>query len=176
MTQIYIDGLAPFKTDDDYDFVVSELVALGKNPVLTTITRVDGSVERSISTNLLTNAGRDFVAAQLAGAASATAVAKWIALSSDAGAPSAANTTLAGEISTNGLARKEATYAHTGGTNTYTLTAEWTASGTQNNIQKAGVFTAVSAGTMVFETALASAKSVTSGDTLTVVWTCTIGS
>lgn len=175
-TQVNISGLRPFETDDDWRSVVSEIIGLGKNPVVTTITRASGLIERSISTNLITNDGRDFIAAQIGGSASATAVAKWMGLSSDSGAPAAGDTALASEISTNGLSRVAATYAHTGGTNTFTQTGEWTATGTQNNIQKMGLFTASSSGTLVFETALATAKSVTENDTLTVVWTGTIGS
>jgi hypothetical protein len=71
---------------------------------------------------LLTNAGKDMIAAQIAGSASATAVAKWVALTANTTAPAAGDTTLTGEITTGGggLIRKTGTYAHTGGTATYT--------------------------------------------------------
>src|SRR5579872_4085624 len=46
--------------------------------------------------------------------------AAWLALSTDATAPSASDTTLASEITSNGLARALATYAHTAAATTYT--------------------------------------------------------
>lgn len=51
-----------------------------------------------------TNAGHDFQAKQMAGAASATAVAKWMALTANVTAPAAGDTTLTGEIAKIGRA------------------------------------------------------------------------
>lgn len=127
-----------------------------------------------------TTVGTDFAAAQLAGAASATAVAKWMALTANAGAPAAGDTTLTAEIATGGggLVRAAGTYAHTGGTNTYTITNTFTANGSDAlpvTIAKMGIFNAASVGTLVFETLLnATATLTTSGDALTVTQTVTL--
>ena len=51
---------------------------------------------------MLTTAGRDFVAAQIGGTAT-TATAQYMAITTDAAAASAADTTLASEETTNGL-------------------------------------------------------------------------
>lgn len=105
---------------------------------------------------------------------------RFIALSADAGAPATTDTALASELSTNGLGRAEATYAHTavsGGTTTtvtttYTLAKTFTATGTQTGIQKCGVFYSVvgATGTAMFENTF-SPVNVISGDQLTVTWT-----
>lgn len=129
---------------------------------------------------LLTNAGHDFCAKQLAGSASATAVAKWIALTANTDAPSASDTTLASEITTasGGLVRAEGTYAHTGGTSTYTVSKTFTANGNDSlpvTIAKLGNFDAASSGNMVFETALSPTATLSaSGDTLAITWTITV--
>lgn len=127
-----------------------------------------------------TNAGIDMIAAQVSGSASATAVAKWMALTANSTAPAATDTTLTGEIATagGGLLRTTATYAHTGGTNTYTLSKTFTANGSDSlpvTIAKIGVFDAASVGNLVYETLLsATATLSTSGDQLTVTDTVTI--
>jgi hypothetical protein len=127
-----------------------------------------------------TNAGIDMIAAQIAGAASATAVAKWVALTANSTAPSAADTTLTAEIVTGGggLVRKTGTYAHTGGTATYTLTTVFTANGSDSlpvTIAKRGVFDAASAGNLVFETLVSPTATLSaSGDVLTLTDTVTI--
>lgn len=123
---------------------------------------------------LKTNAGNDFQAAQMAGSASATAVAKWVALTANATAPAAADTTLTGEITTagGGLIRKAGTYAHTTGAANYTITTVFTANGSDAlpvTIAKRGIFDAASAGNMVFETLVSPTATLSaSGDQLTL--------
>lgn len=129
---------------------------------------------------LLTNAGRDFVMKQMAGSASATAVAKWVALTANTTAPAAGDTTLTGEITTGGggLVRAATTYAHTVGATTYTLTNTFTANGSDSlpvTIGKVGAFDAASAGNLVFETLLSPTATLSaSGDNLPLTWTVTI--
>lgn len=126
---------------------------------------------------LLTNAGRDFLAKQMAGAASATAVAKWIALTANSTAPALGDTTLTGEITTpgGGLLRAAATYAHTASTNSYTLTNTFTANGSDSlpvTIAKVGCFDASAAGNLVFATLLSATATLSaSGDNIPVTWT-----
>lgn len=129
---------------------------------------------------LLTNAGKDMIAAQIAGSASATAVAKWVALTANTTAPAAGDTTLTAEITTagGGLIRKTGVYAHTGGTSTYTLTTVFTANGSDAlpvTIGKRGVFDAASAGNMVYETLVSPTATLSaSGDVLTLTDTVTL--
>lgn len=80
---------------------------------------------------LLTNAGRDAVHAQHMSTSAQPASFNYLALSANTTAASAASTTLPGEIVTagGGLIRGIATYAHTAGTNTSTLTRTFTANG-----------------------------------------------
>lgn len=108
------------------------------------------------------------------------APAAWIAVSSDAVAPATADTALAAEITTNGLARALATWAHTavaGGTTstvggTYTLTVTYTATGTVTNVQKSGILNASRLGTLMLENTF-TPVSVNSTDNFTVAWTVT---
>lgn len=102
--------------------------------------------------------------------------ARFIALSTSASAASAANTTLASEITTNGGGRVLGTYAHTFGGTTYTLTNTFSFSGTLTAIHKGGLFTCLtSAGAdpMIFETVLNLDATVGNGDTMTLTWTVT---
>lgn len=123
---------------------------------------------------LKTNAGNDVQAAQMAGAASATAVLKWVALTANVTAPAAGDTTLTGEITTagGGLIRKAGTYAHTTGAASYTITTTFTANGTDSlpvTIGKRGIFDASASGNMGFETlVLPTATLSASGDALTL--------
>jgi hypothetical protein len=107
------------------------------------------------------------------------APAIFMALTATATAPSATDTSLAGEITTagGGLIRKICAYAHTTGVASYTLTGVFTANGSDSlpvTVAKIGVFQSISANLMLFETALsASATFNASGDQLTVTETVT---
>jgi hypothetical protein len=128
---------------------------------------------------MLTNAGKDFIAAQVGGAGG-TATAAYIALTANSTTPAAGNTTLTGEIATagGGLIRALGTYAHTAGTSTYTISKTFTTNGSDSlpvTIAKAGLFTASSSGTMAFETLLSATATLSaSGDTLTITQTVTL--
>ena len=103
--------------------------------------------------------------------------ARFMALTTDSAAASASDTTLASEITTGGAARALATYAHTAGTNTYTLQKAYSITSTFTNIHKMGLFTAstsTAAGILVFETVLNQDAIVGNGDTLTVTETVTL--
>jgi hypothetical protein len=126
-----------------------------------------------VSFNLRTTVGIDYTADSLGKSSSRPAVAEYIAVTTDSGSPAAGDTTLASEISTGGLARAQATYAHSGGATSYTLTKAFTASATHTAVVKGGVFNASSSGTMFLESTFTSA-SLVSGDTLTITWTCNV--
>jgi hypothetical protein len=142
--------------------------------VVVSVVRQDNEIYHFEDHNLITNAGLDFISAQIGSTSTGANGANYIALSSDSTAPAATDTTLTGEISGNGLDRSQGTYSHTAGTNTFTIQEVLTASGTVNAIQKTGLFTASSGGTMMSENTFSSVN-VISGDQLTVTWTITIG-
>jgi hypothetical protein len=125
-----------------------------------------------------TNAGNDWQASIMGNSAATGAgtgtqrPADYIALTTDATAPAAGDTTLASELTANGLQRQQATYAHTTGAATYTLSKTFTSTDpTARTINKIAVFNAAAAGTMVFETLLPSPPTLVSGDTLTITET-----
>lgn len=104
--------------------------------------------------------------------------ARHIALSTNSTAPAATDTTLAGELNntSGGLNRAKATYSHTVGTSSYSLTNTWTANsndGASNVINKIGVFNSALAGdgVMIFESAVTSPPTLVSGDTIQVTET-----
>jgi hypothetical protein len=102
---------------------------------------------------------------------------RFVALTTNATAPAATDTTLAGEITTGGCGRALGTYAHTLGAATLTLTKAFSVSATFTAIHKAGVFSALSsagADPMIFESALNLDATVGSGDTLTLTWSATL--
>lgn len=130
---------------------------------------------------MLVNSGRDFVSKQIAGAASATAVAKFVAVTANATAPAAGDTTLTAEIVTagGGLIRQTGIYAHTNGTATFTVTSTFTANGTDAlpvTLAKRGIFDQVGiGGTLVYEALISpTAVMAASGDSLVLTDTVTV--
>lgn len=129
---------------------------------------------------LKTNAGNDFQAKQMGGAASATAVAKWMALTANTTAPAAGDTSLTGEITTagGGLVRVAGTYAHTTGAASYTISNTFTANGSDSlpvTIGKLGILDAASSGNLVFSTLVSPTATLSaSGDALTLTQTVTL--
>ena len=127
---------------------------------------------------LRTDDGRDFQARVMGDGGNVDAgsgdmrPADYIALTEDAGAPASGSSTLTGEL-TGDLGREQATYAHTDGTATYTLTNTWT-SDQSATVRKIGVFNASSGGTLVFETELNAEATLVSGDQLQVTETVTL--
>jgi len=102
--------------------------------------------------------------------------AAWMAVTTDATAPSTADTTLASELTTGGMARAVGTWAHTAAATTYTLVHTWTATAT-NTINKEAQFgaaTTTAGGVMPFESAEPSPPTLVSGDTLQNTITITI--
>lgn len=106
----------------------------------------------------------------------------FVGLTANNSAAAAGDTTLTGEIVTagGGLVRKIAPFAHTAGTNTYTLTPVYTANGSDSlpvTVAKIGVFSSMvvaSTIAMMFETLLSATATLSaSGDTLTVTETVT---
>lgn len=126
-----------------------------------------------------TNAGVDFQAAQMGSTSPGSNGANYVALTANATAPSATDTTLTAEIATagGGLVRAQGTYAHTTGASSYTITKAFTANGSDSlpvTVNKVGVLTAASGGTLAFEDAVTAATLNASGDQLTVTQTVSL--
>lgn len=148
----------------------------------------DGTVFADIQNhNLVTNAGFTYIEGQISGTPGTAAV--YIGLANDtsnsnAGTVAATDTALStsgtgsSEITANGFwnggtARWSGTYtADSPGAKQYTVVKVITATGTQS-CNKVGLFTASTAGTMVYE-ALFTQVTVNNTDTLTVTWTVTL--
>lgn len=130
---------------------------------------------------MLTNAGRDMVSGAIGDrSGSRPAAADYLALTANSTNPAAGDTTLTGEIATasGGLVRGQATYAHTTGTSTFSLTKTFTANGNDSlpvTVAKVGVFNASSGGSLVWSTLLGTTATISaSGDSLTVTQTITV--
>jgi hypothetical protein len=124
--------------------------------------------------NLLTDAGRDFLHQQgyeTSGLGSNGS--NYIALTTNSDAPADGDTTLTDEITTGGLSRSQGTVSHTAGQNTTSITKTFTATATHTAVQKGGLFTAASSGTLVHEAPF-SAVNLVSNDQLKVSWVVTI--
>jgi hypothetical protein len=103
--------------------------------------------------------------------------ARYMGLTENASAASATDTVLTGEITTGGCNRQLATYAHTGGTSTYTMVKSFSVTASFPAIHKGALFTAsntTAAGIMTFEAVLNADANVINGDTLQVTATVTL--
>lgn len=104
------------------------------------------------------------------------ASARFMGLTTNAGAAAAADTVLTGELTASGCSRALATYAHTMGATTFTLSNIFSITGTVTAIHKMGLFaclTAAGADPLLYETVLNADATVVSGDSLTVTDTFT---
>lgn len=100
---------------------------------------------------------------------------RYMALTENSGAASAATTTLTGEITTGGCGRALATYAHTLGAATVTLAKTFSVTGTFPAIHKIGLSQYSTASSQVgFEVVINADANVVSGDSLAVTWTLTL--
>jgi len=104
------------------------------------------------------------------------APARYIALTENASAASAASTSLTGEITTGGMGRALATYAHTLGAATFTLTKSYSVTASFPAIHRAGLFQVSTASSALLsaETVLNADVNVVNGDTLSLTWTWTV--
>lgn len=102
---------------------------------------------------------------------------RYMAITVDSGAASAASTTLTSEATTNGGARALATYAHTGAAATFTLAKTFSFTGTLTALHRMGLFTAsnvTAAGVLVYESVMNLDATVGNGDTMALTDTCTL--
>jgi len=155
--------------------VIEDLLS-GKAPnhVHAYITRANGEVEDlGVSTNLRTTVGADWQA-DVMGHTTQPQEAQYIALTTNASAPAAGDTTLTSEIASGGLERAIGAYSHTASTTSYKISKTFTATSTHTAVAKAGLFNASSSGTLVFTTLLSSTATLAINDTLTIEWTVNI--
>lgn len=127
--------------------------------------------------NLLTNNGRDQMHTLVYTGASATTRGFYaIALTESTITPADTDTTLTGEIATNGLTRVDAgTHTHTTGTNTSLVEHTFTATGAFTNVQASAVFNATSGPIMGHIATFATGSgTLATNDTLKVSWTFTL--
>jgi hypothetical protein len=125
---------------------------------------------------LRTNSGRDWQC-RLMGDPSSNATgyfapATWMGVTANNNNPIATETALPGEITVGTLARAQGSFAHTTGTASYTVTKTFTSD--QNIVlNKSGLFTASTGGTMVFTSRLNEPATVVSGDQVQTTTTVT---
>jgi len=101
--------------------------------------------------------------------------ARFIGITTNVAAPAVGDTALTGEETTGGLARALATYAHTGGAVTFTLSKTFAASATFTNEHKCGLFTSLTGtGILVADPNLNADATLASGDSLAITWTWTL--
>src|SRR4030095_6036592 len=144
------------------------------------VRKTDGTIKQLafMKHNLLTDAGRDWMHAQVYTNASAgTRGAGFIASTESSITPAAANTTLTGEIATNGLARADATTkTHSAGTNSTTIEHTFTATGSFTSVLASALFNASSTGTMPHIANFSTGSgTLAANDTLKITWTLNLG-
>jgi hypothetical protein len=107
-----------------------------------------------------------------------TGPARHIGITTNTAPPAVGDTALTGEETTNGLQRALATFAHTPGGTTYTLSKTFAATGSFTAEHKVGLFSggygAGGGGTLVADTVLNADATVANGDSIPITWTWTL--
>lgn len=137
------------------------------------VTDKDGNIkDKKHIPNLVVTAGKNHIAARisglLSGAGAEGAIISHMAYGIGTIAPAITDINL---VSTLGARRVITGISHTAATNTVTITANFT--GSSGNITEAGLFNALTGGTMICRTTFGSSPVVVS-DTLTITWTIKI--
>jgi len=124
--------------------------------------------------NLITNTGRVQLHTQVYGTTGLlTSGFNYIALTNDSTAPSATDTSLASELSGNGLSRVQGSVTLPSGSGTVTtISNTFTYTGSSQSVQKTALFTASSGGVMNHEIAFTPRVLFTS-DTLALTFSIT---
>jgi hypothetical protein len=136
--------------------------------------RLKNKILALLKHNLLTDAGKDWMHQQVYTNTSAgTRGAGYIASTESTITPATGNTTLTGEITTNGLARADAiTKSHTAASNSSTIEHTFTATGSFTSVLASALFNASSAGTMPHIANFATGSGIlATNDTLKITWT-----
>lgn len=132
----------------------------------------DGKVKQEHEDhNLIVTVGKNYLATWLAAATQSIYFMSYIALGTGVTAPSSGDTALQTEFSGGGYARVQG--ALVASTNTWTNTATFSPGNGTGAVTEAGLFSALTVGTMFARQTFA-AYNKAAGDTLTVVWTVTL--
>ena len=101
---------------------------------------------------------------------------RYVALTENSGAASAASTALTGELTTGSCGRALATFAHTLGAATFTLAKTFSVTASFPAIHRCGLFqvSTASSSLLGFEVVLSADANVISGDTLALTYTGTL--
>lgn len=145
------------------------------------VTGVRGRYEKIVKEkrkpNLQTLAGRDDeIIKDYTQNGAGNPASNYICTSADGTAPSTADTVVAGEITTNGMGRAQATTrTHTSGTNAWSLSLTFTDTTAETaGIVKYGLLTAISSGVLNNENT-STTVTLEVGDQLIVSWSGTVG-
>lgn len=145
------------------------------------VIRADGTVKQLalLKPNLLTNNGKDVMHSNVyTNVTNGTRGFNYIAVTESTITPAVTDTTLTGEITTNGLARAAANPAasHTAGTGASTVEVTMTSSGSFTDVKASATFNASSGATMAHIANYATGSgTLISGDTLKTTWTLNLG-
>jgi hypothetical protein len=112
-----------------------------KGSLILTLKKADGTVETRRKDNLILNVGFDFIADAIGKGSNRPNVMAYTAVGTGSTAVSASQTALTSEIH-----RKGATYAHTAGTKTFTLSTNFSAGEATGAITEAGICNASTGG------------------------------
>jgi hypothetical protein len=144
------------------------------------VTKRDGTQKRlaCMEHNLLTQDGRDvmhdrcYIATSTSGSGF-----NYIASTESTITPAATDTSLSGEIATNGLQRAQATARnHTDNSNSSTIEHTFTATGGFTDVKASGTFNAASGPVLGHIANFATGSgTLISGDTLKITWTLNLG-
>jgi hypothetical protein len=129
-----------------------------------TVTK-NGKVEREVK-NLVVTAGKELVAASLAGGSTTVT---HMAVGTGSTAAAAGDTALGSEIDRNALTNSGGTASN----NTVTFDCTWNAGDGTGALTEAGLFTASSGGTMLARTVFAVVNK-SGDDTVTISWVITV--
>lgn len=114
---------------------------------------------------MLVTSGSNFFAGRVEANTALFSGTLYLALSTDATAPAAADTAVSGEQTANGLGRKAVTAAHTPGTKVWTFSGAFTYTGAATvSIQKLALFDASTGGNLLTEDVITAAQFAVSGD------------
>lgn len=108
------------------------------------LTKPDGTQTKIEKHNLIVQSGIDFMCDAMGKSSSRPAIMNHIGIGTGSTAPADNQTTLVTQT-----LRKPATYAHTTGTGSFTLTSTFEAGEATGALKEAGVFNAISAGKML---------------------------
>ncbi|MEM3653040.1 MAG: hypothetical protein QW158_08465 [Nitrososphaerales archaeon] len=122
--------------------------------------------------NLITNYGKDFIAQQLGSTSPASNGANYIGLSNSTDTPQVNWLSIPGEFQGYGLQRSQGGYSHTSGSNSFTVTKEFTAEAIFGQVKLAGLYSTENGNTLVAANTF-SPVNLISGDKLTITWTIT---